>query len=162
MSQPSSPSVATDPGALSSTDHMTSENLAILQRLTSSSSRRALIKPMIEFFDDPTTRPEDLQALHAFLKDRPVRRETISYLSEVEQRLEAAAKLEKYRQERGRPPFTAAFWSAIMVIPWDQLKIKVDKWLDSDSSIFLSRQPAMLPLVFKLCKLLFLVLPPQL
>lgn len=106
-----------------------------------------------QFLRSDTTTKEDLDALKLFLEDRPTRRPITNYLTDVEVRLEIAAQLERMRREKQYRPFTAAFWSTLLVVPLDQLK----EWVKPEFPFFsLYEIDVKLPLVLKLCMSAFL------
>jgi hypothetical protein len=106
-----------------------------------------------QFLCSDTTTKEDLDALKRFLEDRPTRRPMTNYLTDVEVRLEIAAQLERMRREKQYRPFTAAFWSTLLVMPLDQLK----EWVKPEFPFFsLHEIDVKLRLVLKLCMSAFL------
>jgi hypothetical protein len=126
-------------------------------------TEQALSAELSRFLADKNTQSEDLLALRAFLRARPAYSKPTSYISDIEQRLELLRDIrQEWEKAAIQMEFTAVLWSALMVIPLEQLRdIRDNPFALSILKGVIPNTTMLLKVCMLHCKFILLILMPS-
>lgn len=111
--------------------------------------RANLVRQLGDFLSDPTTEPEDIAGLENYLDARPKRLKAVSFVSDLERRMQFARDAEEMGLTRNTQ--NASLWAVLMIAPLSDLEkfFAIEKDSRMAHTILLAEQ---VPGILKTCK----------